>query len=181
MKQPLTNVNRVFEDKYGELKLYASKAISKYNRKYKAEIVISESYLYIVDKDYNKILTDGELEGDIKKYIKNNIVWSNGFLNKETKTLNNINMALSLDDICNISADNTLYSDSDIEDIIEDYIGTLNNIDKRLFSMYYYRDINTVDKIKKHLSIGFYSASMTLKECVVVYNGLREFIKNKSL
>jgi hypothetical protein len=181
MKQDLTTINNLYTTKYEDLKLYALKAIKMYKRRYKPEVVISESYIYVTNKEYKKILTPGEIEGEVKKYIKNNIVWSNGFLNKEQKTLNNINNALQLEDVKWISSSNTLYDGTFIEELIEEYKINLNNIDRRLFDMYYYKDINTVEKVRTHLSIGVFSASETLRDCVKIYEGLRTYIKNKRI
>jgi hypothetical protein len=172
-------IDELYNNNYEELCLYTIKAIKHFRRKYEAQLVISESYVYIINrvKTIEKELTINEVEGMVKTFIKNNIRWDNSKLNSGVKKLNNINKALQLSDLdINYLSRETLYNSETIESMVDNYYDTLSRIDKRLFHMYYYQDLTTIKKIKQHLTISSASAFETYKECKKIYEGLRTYI-----
>ena len=176
-------IDELYIKKYDEIYEYTLKAIKHFKRKYDTSVVISESYIYIcerVDKLPKKHYTINEIEGMVKTFIKNNIRWDNSSLNQGVKKLNNINKALQLDDLdINYLSRETLYNSDVIEEMVNNYYESLSRMDKRLFHMYYYQDLTTIDKIRKHLNIAYNSSYETYKDCKKIYEGLRTYIKKE--
>jgi DNA-directed RNA polymerase specialized sigma subunit len=175
----MTLIDKVYKERYKDIFIYTQKAINFYKRRYDAHAIISESYIYAYNKNYKIDITEDELEGDIKSFIKNTIKWSRSFINNNKK-LNDINKSECIDSI-NLYYDDFILDETIINNLIEEYLKTLNRIEKRLFEIYYYKDINTKEKIRNYLGISNISAQMTNKECRRIYNRFREYIIKKNI
>lgn len=175
----MTLIDQLFTQRYSILLDYTNKAVKHFRRKYKPEVVISESYIYASNKIYKLDITIDEIEGDVKKFIKNTIMWDRSTLNRN-KNFNDVNKSFDLEYV-NLEYDvfNVIYNGEVIEDMISEYVETLTRIEKRLFNMYYTKGLTTTREIKKHLNMTSNASHQTYKECIRVYNGLREFVLNK--
>jgi hypothetical protein len=172
-------IDEVYIERYKGIYDYTRKVIKHFRRKYDTEYVISESYIYVMNRSYKINITRDEIEGDIKKFIKNQIMWDRSILNN-TKTLNDINKSEDIEHIeIHVDIYNTIWNENNIEELIEEYMNTLDRMERRLFEMYYFKGLDTKSKIQKHLQISSSSAGETNRDCKRIYEGLREFVKQK--
>lgn len=168
-------LDELFRERYDDLYDYTRKAIRYFRREYEPEMIINESYIWARNKTYRDDITSGELEGDIKKFIKNSIKWSRSKFNFKKK----VNRTMTIDYCYSITDEDTFTDEDFIKSIVEEYLDTLTRIERRLFDMYYYRGLDTINKIRIHLGISYASASQTKKECERIYSGLRDFVNEK--
>ena len=107
-------IDEVYIERYKGIYDYTRKAIKHFRRKYDTEYVISESYIYVMNRSYKINITRDEIEGDIKKFIKNQIMWDRSILNN-TKTLNDINKSEDIEHIeIHVDIYNTIWNENNI-------------------------------------------------------------------
>lgn len=166
-------IDKFFRDFYSILKEYAQKFLNRINKKYiEVDMLLSDTYCYLIKYNWNKIPTNNDLEGLSKVYIKNNIRWSKSSITVQS----NIKETVQIDEVY-------IYSNYDIDTdviykLIDEFYTELTREEKNIWNIYYNKNINTAKAISNHLNISISYSYTILKTAKELEDKLREYVKN---
>lgn len=167
-----SKLNKYFTEIYEDLISYTSKAINYFNKKYEANDLVSESYIYVLN-----IIDDIEDKPTLISYCKNFIKMQIKYTNSPYN-LKNKNNNCDLDIIINTHViEQDRLDESLIEEIQEAFILNLSSYEKRLYNIYFILDLKKGREIAEHLNISMSGSYNVINECKALKNKFNEFIK----
>jgi hypothetical protein len=170
-------IDLFYKKKYKTLYEYAIKYMNVKGRKYDASVLVSESYLFVSEYNFTKMnITEGDIEGLAKVFIKNQIRW-------ETTPVNLKNCIKDNEDIevVDLTNDYIIYDSEFITNIVNEFIETLNRYDRGIFNIYYTKNMTKWKDISSYLNISRASSFTILREAKLIESNLRDYVKSKCI
>ncbi len=181
------HVDDYFVVKYSQLESTTSKMIKKYNRTLEVANVISDTYLYILDREkeilqfsrtFSKSI-DHTIYSFILQYINKSLIWSNSKINDEANKF--MNKHHNLDDE---SAESLVYQKTTsyqhniyTDEFILEFHNSLNKLDGICFQAFYYEGVDNAKDLASKFDISQSSAYSIINR---LKNQLKKHIeKNK--
>lgn len=163
-----SQVDAYFVAKYRQLESTTAKIIKKYNRSLEVANVLSDTYLYVLDKEteiqnfsrtYSKSI-DHTIYSFVLSYINKSLIWPNSKLNDETNKF--LHKHHNIDDETNESleyAKTTSYQHNIYtEDFIEEFHASLNKLDGICFQAFYFEGVDNAKDLADKFDISQSSA-----------------------
>lgn len=162
-------LNEEFTRHYQDLLEYTEKAISALKRPIDSTTMLSESYLHL-HKCAHEISDPSKMVSYCKNFIKMNLKWSNSpVLRSERAIL--IDMTRAQQDTYDV--------DPRAEEWIREWEGNLKNIERRLWELWYHKNLRKGREFSEHLNISISGSYAYIRQCKQLEGSLRNFISSK--
>lgn len=176
-----SEIDKYFSKTYKQLLITTRKIINKHNRTLKAEEVLAETYIYLIENQkkivdfsdtFNKTY-EHSIYAFTLKFLNSNIYWTNSKINVENNKLKRVTFIPDdeIDIVDVIDNNHSCYQINDIynSEFIQEFYISLNQLDRITFNLYYYEGMNKAQDLATHLGIAKSSAHRTIKELKTLF------------
>ena len=162
-------ISKAFSDNYKALLEYTEKAIRSLNRNVDSSTMLSESYLHL-HKFRNEIFSESEVVSYCKNFIKMNLRWTNSPVLRNERTI--------FIEARRLDQDN-YNADPRAEEWIEEWENTLQILDRRLWTLWYHKNLRKGREFSEHLNISISGSYTYIRRCKELEQELRAWILEK--
>lgn len=164
-------IDKFFTDNYKKLVEIASARINRYSRIVEAETVVSNAYVYVLNK--SEQLTESDIPIWVTAYINLEISMPKSVTNQRAKKMSSGHECIDEHD-CFEKTD--IYSQIDIKNTFQSFRTTLDRVDQIILDVYLEKGMDTKRSMADHFKIDSSSALIYINK---IKKKLRDYVNTE--